>query len=100
MKKPTIVYYLHYYDEELRERAYNKHQDFTVCVMAETSEEAIEKAKIIAGNQNIKICGIANGREEWVNEKYPMGHGEDIMPLGGWNNWRQRLIDGKKEQDR
>ena len=88
--KPTIVYYLHYFDEEHRERAFNKHKDFAVCVMAEDHDEAIEKAKMIACNPNIKIMGIANGREEWVNEKYPMGTGEKIMPLGGWNKqWKK-----------
>jgi hypothetical protein len=28
--------------------------------------------------------GISTGKEEWVNEKAPMGTGEEIMPLGGW----------------
>lgn len=90
MKKPLVVYYLHYFDEAQRERAFNKYKDFCVCVMAETHEEAIEKAKMIAGNPYIKIMGLANGREEWVNETAPMGTGQKIMPLGGWNKqWKQ-----------
>lgn len=90
MKKPTVVYYLHYEDALHMERAFNKYKDFATCVMAESSEEAINKTKIIANNPNIKIMGIANGREEWVNEKYPMGEGSEIMPLGGWNKqWKQ-----------
>ena len=90
MKKPLVVYYLHYFDEAQHERAFNKYKDFCVCVMAETHEEAIEKAKMIAGNPYIKIMGLANGREEWVNEKAPMGTGETIMPLGGWNKqWKK-----------
>ena len=28
--------------------------------------------------------GISTGKEEWVNEKAPMGTGEEIMTLGGW----------------
>lgn len=86
MKKPIVVYYLHYFDELLQEPAFSKYQDYCVCVMAETSEEAVEKAKTIAGNHNIKIMGISSGREEWVNESAPSGTGEDIMPLGGWKN--------------
>ena len=89
MKKPIVVYYLRYYDEEHRERAFNKFKDFTICVMAEDNNEAIEKAKIIAQNPNIKIMGIATGREDWVNEIAPMGTGEQIMPQGGWNQqWK------------
>jgi|TARA_B110000967_G_scaffold106493_1_gene109188 hypothetical protein len=84
MKTPIVVYYLHYYDEDQRERAFNKFQDFTVCVMAENNTEAIEKAKIISGNPNIKIMGVSVGKEDWVNEISPMGTGEEIMPLGGW----------------
>jgi len=52
--------------------------------MAENNAEAIEKAKLISGNDNIKIMGISTGKEEWVNEQSPMGTGEEIMPLGGW----------------
>ena len=52
-------------------------------------EKAIEKAKVIAQNPNIKILGVATGKESWVNEKAPMGTGEEIMPLGGWDrSWR------------
>ena len=43
--KPIVVYYLHYYDDLQLERAFNKHKDFAICVMAESSAEAIEKAK-------------------------------------------------------
>jgi len=85
MKKPIVVYYLHYYDPLHLERAFGKLQDFTVCVMAESNEEAIEKAKIIANNPNIKIMGVSVGKEEWVNENEPLGTNEEIMPLGGWN---------------
>lgn len=86
MKKPLVVYYLHYFDELRREPAFSKYQDYCVCVMAETHEEAAEKAKKIAGNYNIKIMGISTGKEEWVNEKTPLGTGEEVMPLGGWKN--------------
>ena len=90
--KPIVVYYLHYYDELHLERAFNKFQDFAICVMAESTKEAIEKAKVIAQNPNIKIMGIANGRESWVNEKAPMGTGEETMPLGGWDrSWRNSV---------
>ena len=90
--KPIVVYYLHYFDDLQLERAFNKHKDFAICVMAESSAEAIEKAKVIAQNPNIKIMGIANGRESWVNEKAPMGTGEEIMPLGGWDrSWRNSV---------
>jgi hypothetical protein len=59
--------------------------------MAENNNEAIEKAKLISGNDNIKIMGISTGKEEWVNEKAPMGTGEEIMPLGGWNQeWKNK----------
>lgn len=85
MKKPITVYYLHYYDEEQKNPAYGKYKDFVACVMAEDNQEAIEKTKVIAGNQNIKIMGIASGKEEDVNETRPMGVGQEIMPLGGWN---------------
>lgn len=89
MKEPIVVYYLHYYDELHLERAFNKFQDFSICVMAESTNEAIEKAKVIAQNPNIKILGVATGKESWVNEKDPMGTGEEIMPLGGWDrSWR------------
>lgn len=91
MKKPIVVYYLHYFDELLREPAFSKYQDYCVCVMAETTEEAVEKAKTIAGNHNIKIMGISNGREEWVNERAPLGTGEEVMPLGGWNRNKNKL---------
>jgi hypothetical protein len=85
-KKPITVYYLHYYDEDHKNPAFGKYKDFVTCVMAEDTQEAIEKTKIIAGNQNIKIMGIASGREEDVNEKHPLGTHEEIMPLGGWKN--------------
>jgi hypothetical protein len=85
MEKPIVVYYLHYFDEEQREPAFSKWKDFSVCVMAKTQEEAIEKAKRISGNPNIKIMGLASGREEWVDETKPLGTGDEIMPLGGWN---------------
>ena len=86
MKKPIVIYYLHYYDALHLERAFNKLKDFTICVMAENNDEAIEKAKIIANNPNIKIMGVATGKEEWVNEFAPMGTGEQIMPQAGWKN--------------
>lgn len=90
--KPIVVYYLHYYDDLQLERAFNKHKDFAICVMAESSTEAIEKAKVIAQNPNIKIMGIANGKESWVNEKAPMGTGEECMPLGGWDSsWKNNV---------
>ena len=85
MRKPSDVYYLQYFDEEQREPAFSKWKDYSVCVMANDNEEAIEKTKLIAGNPNIKIMGLANGREEWVDENKPLGTGDNTMPLGGWN---------------
>lgn len=84
-KSPLVVYYLHYEDALHIERAFNKYKDFATCVMAANSQEAIEKTKLIARNANIKIMGIAKGREEWVNEEYPLGTNDEIMPLGGWH---------------
>ena len=85
MKKPVLVYYLHYLDPDHLERAYSVIKDYVVCVMVKTNEEAIEKAKIIANNPNIKIMGLAKGREEWVNETTPLDCAGPVMPLGGWN---------------
>lgn len=82
MKKPLIVYYLHYADESQRQRAYNKSKDCSVCVMAENAKEAITKAKLIANNQNIKIMGVANGTHDLVDETAPLG--DKIMPHRGW----------------
>jgi len=71
---------------------FNKNKDFSVCVMAENQEEAIRKTYIIAANycgvDYIKIMGVANGREEWVNEERPLGVDGQIMPRGGWNRAR------------
>lgn len=73
VKKPILVYYLHYYDELRTEKAWNQFQNHVTCIMASNNQEAIEKTKLIVGNTNIKIMGIANGKEEWVNELAPLG---------------------------
>lgn len=90
--KPYVVYYLHFKDDRFMEPNFNKNKDFCACVMAEDREEAIYKTKIIAarhcGDDHIKIMGIANGREEWVNEDKPLGVDNQIMPQGGWNRAR------------
>lgn len=73
MEKPILVYYLHYYDAEHLQKAWNEFQNHVTCVMASSSEEAIAKTKLIVNNPNIKIMGIANGKKEWVNESLPLG---------------------------
>jgi hypothetical protein len=35
--------------------------------------------------------GISTGREEWVNERAPLGTAEEVMPLGGWNRNKNKL---------
>ena len=95
MKTPYIVYYLHYKDKEWREPAYGKIQDFSVCVMAENTEEASEKAREIASQNGpyVRIMGIATGREEWVDEEKPLGDKSDMMPLGGWDtSWKKNNL--------
>ena len=82
--KPIVVYYLHYYDKALTKPAYNEFKDYATCVMAENNEDAFAKTRIIAGSDNIKIMGVATGREEWVNENKPLGGRDKIMPRGGW----------------
>ena len=72
-QKPMLVYYLHYYDAEHTQKAWNEFQNHVTCVMAASNEEAIVKTKAIVSNPNIKIMGIANGKLEWVNELEPLG---------------------------
>lgn len=90
--RPFVVYYLHFKDENFMEGNFNKNKDFCACVMAEDREEAIKKTYVIAakhcGDDYIKIMGVANGREEWVNEDKPLGVDNQIMPRGGWNKAR------------
>ncbi len=55
--------------------------DYVCCIMARTIGEAIEKTEKIAlnqqGAQHIKIMGISNGREEWLNEDSPLVTNEE-----------------------
>lgn len=71
--KPIVVYYLHYKDAMLTERNFNAKKDYSACVMAEDTEHAIKKVNMMLGGAHIKIMGISNGREEWVNEEQPLG---------------------------
>lgn len=74
--KPTVVYYLHYKDDRYFINNWNRRGDYVCCVMARTIGEAIEKTEKIAlnqqGAQHIKIMGISNGREGWINEDSPL----------------------------
>lgn len=74
--KPMVVYYLHYKDDRYFINNWNRRGDYVCCIMARTIGEAIEKTEKIAlnqqGAQHIKIMGISNGKEEWVNEDSPL----------------------------
>ena len=72
--KPYVVYFYPYLDERHFEKQ-KRPQDHVCCVMATSSEHAIQKTEIIArnhGSHYLKIMGIANGKEEWVNEYEPL----------------------------
>lgn len=79
--KPMVVYYLHFKDDRYFINNWNKRGDYVCCVMARTIGEAIEKTEKIAlnqqGAQHIKIMGISNGREEWVDEEKPLTTDEE-----------------------
>jgi len=72
--KPYVVYFYPYEDERFFEKQ-KKPQDHVCCVMATSSTEAMQKTEIIAknhGSKFVKFMGIANGKEEWVNEHAPL----------------------------
>jgi len=79
--KPMVVYYLHFKDDRYFINNWNKRGDYVCCVMARTIGEAIEKTEKIAlnqqGSQHIKIMGISNGVEEWVDEEKPLTTDEE-----------------------
>jgi endonuclease III len=79
--KPMVVYYLHFKDDRYFINNWNKRGDYVCCVMARTIGEAIEKTEKIAlnqqGAQHIKIMGISNGVEEWVDEEKPLTTDEE-----------------------
>jgi endonuclease III len=79
--KPMVVYYLHFKDDRYFVNNWNKRGDYVCCVMARTIGEAIEKTEKIALNQqgayHIKIMGISNGIEEWVDEEKPLTTDEE-----------------------
>ena len=79
--KPTVVYYLHYKDDRYFVNNWNKRGDYVCCVIARTIGEAIEKTEKIAlnqqGAQHIKIMGISNGIEDWVDEEKPLTTNEE-----------------------
>lgn len=64
--QPYVVYYLHYHDELLRNQAFSKYQDFSKCVLAKDSTEAIEKVQASMPFRHIKIMGISVGQPEWL----------------------------------
>lgn len=63
---PRIVYYLHYKDERLSTPNFSGEKDHSICLMARTIEEAIEKAKEANKGKHIKIVGVVPGRMEWI----------------------------------
>jgi endonuclease III len=79
--KPMVVYYLHFKDDRYFINNWNKRGDYVCCVMARTIGEAIEKTEKIAlnqqGAQHIKIMGISNGIDEWVDEEKPLTTDEE-----------------------
>jgi len=79
--KPMVVYYLHYKDDRYFINNWNTRGYYVCCIMARTIGEAIEKTEKIAlnqqGAQHIKIMGISNGREEWLNEDSPLVTNEE-----------------------
>jgi endonuclease III len=79
--KPMVVYYLHFKDDRYFVNNWNKRGDYVCCVMARTIGEAIEKTEKIALNQqgayHIKIMGIGNGIEDWVDEEKPLTTNEE-----------------------
>jgi endonuclease III len=79
--KPMVVYYLHFKDDRHFINNWNRRGDYVCCFMARTIGEAIEKTEKIAlnqqGAQHIKIMGISNGVEEWVDEEKPLTTDEE-----------------------
>ncbi len=74
--KPMTVFYVHVEDERGFINNWNKCRDYSCVVMARDYEEAIDKTKKIALNQenakHIKILGFGHAKHEWVDEKSPM----------------------------
>ena len=72
--KPYVVYFYPYEDDRFFEKQ-KKPQDHVCCVMADSPRQAMDKTEIIAQNAGanfVKFMGIANGKEEWVNEYEPL----------------------------
>lgn len=73
---PRTVYYVHMEDERGAVNNWNVCKDYACVVMARTINEAIEKTKKIALNQqgakHIKVLGIGHAKHDWVNEKEPI----------------------------
>jgi len=71
--RPMSVYYSHYKDAREAEPNWMRFKDYVCVVMARTQEEAVEKTKKIALNQqgakHIKVVGVGFAKEEWVNEE-------------------------------
>ena len=88
--KPTTVYYFHFQDERHCLPDWNRRQDYACCVMSRTHKEAIEKAKEIAKNDNIKILGIVPGRHEWVSPD-PL-FGEEPEAITKWKEARKNIV--------
>ena len=76
MLKPYVVYYLHYKDDRFFVNNWNTCRDYACCVEAESIEQAIEKTKELALNQqgssHIKILGFGHAKQEWVDNTSPL----------------------------
>ena len=74
MKTPQLVYFYPYQDKSLMKKQKGA-QDHVCCVMASNTKEAIDKTKVICKNHGmsyIKIMGMGEGKDEWVNETTPL----------------------------
>jgi hypothetical protein len=73
--RPITVYYVHMEDERGAINNWKQCKDYACVVFARTIDEAIEKTKKIALNQEgakfIKVLGIGHAKHEWVNSKEP-----------------------------
>ena len=74
--QPYTVYYMHFVDERHIINNWNVCRDYACCVMARTQNEAIEKTREIALNQQwaheIKVIGIGHGKVEWTELPQPI----------------------------
>jgi len=71
---PRLIYFYPYEDKSLMKKQKGA-QDHVCCVMASDTKEAINKTKVICNNHGmsyIKIMGMGQGKEEWVNETDPL----------------------------